>query len=90
MSGSLFRLDPTSGYGARFAIDTVVGGFNPSLMMATLLCLLHTSLVGHGDKLGFCGFELHGGLVALFDEVFNLVAVVGDPEVLYLLPKHTA
>ena len=90
VSRSLFRLDPTSGYGARFAINTVVGEFSPLLMMATLLDILETSLVRHGDKLGFRSFKLHGSLVALVDEVFDLFAVVGDPEVLDLLPKDTA
>ena len=87
---SLFRLDPTSGYGARFPINPVVGEFRPLLMVATLLGILETSLVRHGDQLGFCSFELHGRLVALVDQVFDLFAVVSDPEVLDLLPKDTA
>ena len=90
VSRSLFRLDPTSGYGARLAINTVVGEFSPFLLVATFLGLLETSLIRHGDKLGLCTFELHGSLVALFDEIFNLFAIVGNPEVLDLLPKHTA
>ena len=67
VSRSLFRLDPTSGYGARFTINPVVGEFNPILMVATLLGLLQTSLVRHGDKLSFSSFELHGDFVALVD-----------------------
>ena len=90
VSRPLFRLNPTSGHRARFAINTVIGEFSPFLMVTSLLGLLQTSLDRHFDKLGLCSFELHGDRVALLDEVFNLIAVVGNPEVLYLFPKHMA
>ena len=91
VSRTLFRLDPTSGYGAGFAINTVVGELSSCFRMAPLLLGLgQTSFVRHGNKLCLCGFELHGDLVALLDQVFNFFAVVGNPKVLDLLPKHAA
>ncbi len=87
---SLLWRDPTCSHGARFTINTIRRGSFFVFAVGPFFHRLGSSFDRSLDKLGLGGFKLHRDLVSLFNDLFNLFAIIGDPEILYLLSKHAS
>ena len=85
---TLLWSDPASGHGARFGIGSSVGDF--LVVCVSPLHDLGARLDGSLNKLGLGLLEAESSLVALLDELVNIICLAGDPDPLDLLAKHLA
>ncbi|KFZ05692.1 hypothetical protein V501_08113, partial [Pseudogymnoascus sp. VKM F-4519 (FW-2642)] len=86
---ALLGWEPAGGDGSGLG----VGGGDDGLLIVggtALLGGLEALLVGELDQLGLGAFESEGGLVALLDELVELLGVTGDPDVLDLVAEDLA